>query len=129
MKCELEGLFWDNSPDKANRHAIETWGAWCDPMMPGGGVDNADNLRGEKTRPGECYKGFACIGVGQASVSTSVNRVTAGTLHSYTPMILKQILRSRKLATTGGKDELIQRINLYMQAGAGLHSRSRSRSR
>eukprot|EP00972_Heterocapsa_arctica_P084373 12428792-Heterocapsa_arctica.AAC.1 len=77
MKCELEGLLWDDTPQRANSLAVETWGAWNDPMWgPGGGIDSADNLRGEKTRPGQCYKGSACIGIGQASVNTSVNQVT-----------------------------------------------------
>ena len=97
--------------------------------MPGGGIDSSDNLHGEKTRPGECYQGFACVGLGLASVNVSVNRVAVHTLRSYAPMILKQILRSRGLKTTGDKEELIQRIEHYMQARVGVHGRARSRSR
>ena len=32
-----QGLFGDSKFDKANKLAVQTWGAFFDPMMPGGG--------------------------------------------------------------------------------------------
>ena len=99
-------------------------------MVPSGGIDCQENFRGEKTRLGEAYSGFACIGLGSASVSISVNKVGRAALQSYAPMILKQILKSRKLSTEGGKDELVEWLAQYIVARVQTtRCRSRSRSR
>mmetsp|Transcript_56439 Transcript_56439/g.165012 ORF Transcript_56439/g.165012 Transcript_56439/m.165012 type:complete len:379 (+) Transcript_56439:81-1217(+) len=110
---EIFGLFWSNDVDAVNEQAVALWPGLASSMPCGDGMAGMDceqNVDGSRTRKGEPYQGFACLGHGQASVMIIVSRVVSCSARSYGANLVKRALASRSLSKAGSREEQARRL-------------------
>lgn len=126
---ETHGLFWCDDVNAVNQVAISLWpglaAGWpcCGDAMSS--MDFQDNVDGSKTPDGAPYEGFACLGMGQASVNIFVNQVTRSCVPGFGVRLVNRVLQSRNLPKVGSRDELSRRLAdyiLYPSTNEDLHT-------
>ena len=100
------GAYWATTPDPVNKLAVALWPEFGAPEFR----DEEDNVDGKATQPGECFVSSASLGDGTKSLTMSVRPIrTVAEFRNFRTDLVKQILASRGLPTTGDKTEMIKR--------------------
>ena len=138
-KHETHSFYWSDDVDAVTREALGVWDSLGDnPEYR----DTMDNVDGTKTRPGAPYQGFSCLNAGSSCLHISVAALKQHRIEGLTDPwcgndlsssntnypgdvctaqiqknALKRLLKSRKIAYTGGDgaDVLALRLHEYIQ--------------
>eukprot|EP00747_Dinoflagellata_sp_TGD_P166137 gnl/TRDRNA2_/TRDRNA2_188445_c0_seq1.p1 gnl/TRDRNA2_/TRDRNA2_188445_c0~~gnl/TRDRNA2_/TRDRNA2_188445_c0_seq1.p1 ORF type:complete len:375 (+),score=58.56 gnl/TRDRNA2_/TRDRNA2_188445_c0_seq1:51-1175(+) len=113
---EIDGLFWADDVDAVNKRAISLWPQLASSVPCGGmsAMSCQENVDGSRTRKGIPYQGFACLGMGQASVMITVSQVVSASARRYGAQLVKRALASRGLSKAGSREEQARRLADYI---------------